>query len=213
MKVSQQIVSQPSLPAILAEYGELHWSITVGKKPRGLWRPPLTVKIWNTASENRLNINPRYNPWLHFFSSEFIQNEDEEDAFTKCSWCSVCKRVAERMWKVAPVKWFAHPQHRHGKAGWEECRLMFNKNWSFFNKREAKIYLEWRPGVPDYSDAIDWFRKNVCEPVVEEYHRRLLEAYQSEPIEEEITVSSESVKIEKAKEELKKKPTRKLRVR
>lgn len=215
-KISQQALSAPSLPAILAEYGDLHWSITVGKKPRGFWRPPLTIKFWHEGIEgdnlNALNIDPNLSV-LEFLCQVWGMDDSGLENFLYCHSCSECRKEKVFQFLKCPVVfWNASDPHT---AQTNACNLRkLIDRFNFFCEQTTTIFPDWRPGRPDYSDVIDWVRRKVCEPITEEYNKRILEAYQSEPIEEETTISSETVKMEAIQKEVqeKKRPSRKLKM-
>jgi len=149
------------------------WSITLGKKPRGLWRPPIIIKFWYEGDDtNSLNIDPE-------FLLEIVETN---------------------------LKFYRQSNHRNTNFS------ILRMNINFYKYNESVVYPEWRPGIPDYSDYLE-FLKTICEHVRNEYVRRVEEAWKSEEILDEFTISSETLAYQKAQEELVKKPSRKISIR
>lgn len=176
------------------------WVIQIGKKRRGLWRPPMTIRIFTTLKENELNIDPSYMfpPWFY-----------SEAHYQRCRECSSGCVTHERA-KTAGMhlipenfKFFDSENGRNNKY-YRKCGGI-----SYFQLPDVEdifedyysivLYPEWRPGVPDYSDYVEWLAKNVLNPCIEEFERRWAEAGTSEetvPVE----FSSDNYLFQKATE-------------
>lgn len=186
------------------------WKITIGKKPRGLWRPPLTIRIF-TSKENELNIDPSYMfpPWFYM-----------EAHYQRCRVCSLScntrKRVKIGMYLIPEnFKFFSSGNGRDSKYSSSCGSIPFfqlpNIEDIFGKDYSVTLYPEWRPGVPDYSDYVEWLAENVLNPCIEEFERRWQEAETSEETEA-VEFSSENYIFQKATEQQKTTLTRKVRV-
>ena len=147
------------------------WSITLGKKPRGLWRPPIRLHFWYEGDDtNSLNIDPEF---------LLIVETDYPDAS-----CGNCDNAIQQI--NTSLKFYRQPNH-HRTERFVPLRMDIN-----FHKNESYIiYPEWRPGRPSYSDYLE-FLKTICEHVRNEYVRRVEEAWESEEIDG-FTISSETL--------------------
>jgi len=170
------------------------WSITLGKKPRGLWRPPIIIKFWYEGDDtNSLNINPEF---LLIVETNYPDNDPLNT--------SVLNPHANFYIFNSHLKFYRQSNHRNTNFS------ILRMNINFYKYNESVVYPEWRPGIPDYSDYLE-FLKTICEHVRNEYVRRVEEAWESEEILDEFTISSETLAYQKA--QLVKKPlTRKLKI-
>ena len=195
----------------MEEYGQLKWKIIIGKKPRGLWRPPIEIRIWNTETENRLNIVPCLS--REFWAS--LWKEDSRKDFFRCGSCDKCREQYKELLKKlkCPVLFFDKSSHRSEKL-WNCKFSSFLSNIDFFKEHGIStiLYPEWRPGKPDYTDVYEWLRSNICIPIVQEYERRIQEAIESEPTEE-IVYTSDDYQVQKVQAEVQnKRPSRRLKI-
>ena len=196
----------------MEEYGQLKWKIIIGKKPRGLWRPPIEIRIWNTETENRLNIVPCLS---REFWASLWEEDPENDIFT-CRKCGRCEEQFRNILKKlnCPTLFYSHSSHRSANLG--NCKFSkLIRELKLFKEHgiSTVLYPEWRPGKPDYTDVYEWLRDNICLPVVQEYERRIQEAIESEPTEE-IIYTSDDYQVQRIQTEVKegKKPSRRLRI-
>lgn len=188
---------------------EFKYSITVGKKPRGLWRPPITLKIWVEGDlSNPLNIDPYY-------------------VFKSLQYCGAhCNRCSKFI-NAPPLPFFFYTT-----SSARETRPMYKCccNWTgridnssiklvvsppsiqnVFSSWSWTFYPEWRPGIPDYSDYVQFCIEKWLKPCVEEFERRTKEAMESVETEE-YTITSDDLVRKEVEKELAQKPTRKLKV-
>jgi len=159
----------------------------VGKKPRGLWRPPITLRVMVDTRENPLNVDPSYN------FTPLVTRASEE-----CQRCEKYQRTLA-IKGVIPYQdglpFYKESSTRKKKSRGilrchcgsaaelveicpEEIEDIFSEPFSW------RFYPEWRPGVPDYSDYIQFCVDTWLEPCVRELERRVKEAQMSPEVDE-----------------------------
>lgn len=160
------------------------WSITLGKKPRGLWRPPLTLKWWFEweKDENPLNIDTDISKFIKKEILPLLKEEaewvDERDweCFVCCykDECEGCKIAVDCLFPFSVGS--STSEGKYGQPPCEFCQFMRGE------LREATIYLEVREGG-DYSDVTSFFIEKLFLPIQKDVDRRIKEAYTFNPIE------------------------------
>lgn len=163
-------------------YGRFKWEIIVSDKPRGLWRPKLKVRLWNTKIDNGLAIltQMRSEDWSRRWGIEVPE--------LGCSIaCKTCKsnitNILRRLECPGPLIVSDKKKH-YDECKLEICGFINLLKLSFFHQNSYEFRLEWRPGKPDYSDYVDWFETFILVPALETYQARLSEAYQSLPLDQ-----------------------------
>jgi len=169
-------------------------------KKRGNWFPQLIVSREYIESDE-LKLNPLFNfkkeyqlPGKIFFATK---NELKvSDVF--------CKSIDKITININT--YFSTPCAMH-------IRACLSCSVCGYTCQQCHAFLEWRPGAkPDYSDFIAVFEQ-VAQDIIEAWQKAVQEAYNSgENDEVDIVFSSDSYKQVRVEEELKTKPTRKLRL-
>ncbi len=182
---------------------DLKWSITVGKKRRGKWRPPITIQIWNEGDcSNPLNIDRKFTILFPLMRSECVNK-----GCTRCT-----KGELINKFKLKPFPLFLGREEKEDEplnhCGYKTPSY-FLTEIDFFETWAKKVYPEWRPGIPDYTDYVKALMEFICRPAIEEYERRMAEAMDSAETEEYI-VTSDQFEVQKQQEEVK--IARKLRI-
>lgn len=157
---------------------KIRWRIEIGRKPRGRWRPPITIEFW-TEGSNELNIDPSFDVRV---ASRTLKREVLEGACIHG-----CKKLNE-IGKYIPSDFvfFKSENSRDMSPADFTCCTKFSyfellKTKDIFEKIHiSKFYAEWRPGTPpDYTDHIDFLIKIIQEYIVNEFNRRVQEAFES----------------------------------
>lgn len=179
----------------------LTWKITIGKKPRGMWRPEIIIRFTNNEN-NLYNIRDRWTA-PYFRTSAW-------GTVKLC--CNVRQEILDA--PIAPFLFFTESSAHSNKMYTHDCSSAGFSigGWelAFFKGATMTYYPEWRPGIPDYIDYYEFLRDNFCLPAIAEYNRRIEEAMES--IEtEEIVYSSEMYQTQKLEKEVRQRPIRKLR--
>lgn len=189
------------------------WKIIIGKKPRGLWRPKIEIKIF-ALMENNLNINPTYKfPVFRYEDVDYVG-------------CENCKKWGRDDCPPRQKTEYLIPaQFKFYATSNARCQDYYPKDHNcyryfqlprisniFENSYLVEMFLEWRPGKPNYDDYIEWLAENVLNPCIAEFERRWAEAETSEETEA-IEISSDNYLFQKATEQQQKTTlTRKVRV-
>ncbi|MEM4134329.1 MAG: hypothetical protein QXV73_03955 [Candidatus Micrarchaeia archaeon] len=160
------------------------WKIEVGKKPKGLWRPKLTIQIFS-VTENKLNIDPSY---------RFQVFKYEDVSYAECKDCRKVGRdqcpgrekteylipVKFKFYATSNVRYIDYFPKCHNCYRYFQLPRIYN---IFENNYVVEMFLEWRPGKPDYDDYVSWLIENVLNPCIAEFERRWAEAETSEETE------------------------------
>lgn len=166
---------------------QVSWKI--GKKPRGNWRPPLDFKIEIIQqSESEIEIlacRPRL-----VFSREYALPGEMyagKDAMRRGAGCQTTRKI-----KIDINTFISSPD------------LLLGNTELFMGCSCAgsgcKLYLEWRPGKPDYSDFEAVFHQ-IAADLIEAWNKALEEAMASEEYEgEEVVVTPDSIFKKKEEE-------------
>ncbi len=75
-----------------------------------------------------------------------------------------------------------------------------------------EFYPEWRPGVPDYTDYVEFLRDTYCLPVQEEYHARVAHAMTSAKTQVQVFTSDVMGAVQPGRKEGKNSPSRRLKI-
>ncbi|MDD3982788.1 MAG: hypothetical protein PHU54_02415 [Candidatus Omnitrophica bacterium] len=185
-------VSQAPLHDLL--YPKLNWDITVGKKRRGLWRPEITLHfcLSEKTKVNDYNILPTY----VFPTLVWKEGNSDIHPVDKCfNGQNICERWKNQM--RSALKFYGSENVRDGSEA-DSCNgkryryyRLHSGDVNFFHTFDLKVYPEWRPGKPDYTDYVEFLAENICLPYVNEYERRIREALTSEETSE-VKISSDS---------------------
>lgn len=191
----------------------LKWSITIGEKPRGMWRPKITMHIWDDEPENPLNI-------LTIFNCTKVYTGG--CSRRTCGSCTSCplrngQNVVPEGFTRTNLKFFTsasgmNPEVIKGCDCNNTSRIYELVENIDLRDFTFELYPEWRPGYPDYSDYVEFLRDTYCMPAMEEYNRRLNEALASPSMNAQ-TISSDSGSFSSITEGgTKVQPTRRLKV-
>lgn len=189
------------------------WVIQIGKKRRGLWRPPMTIRIFATSKGNELNIDPSYKFPIWFYSEAHYQRCRE--CSSGCVTHERAKTAGMNLIIHEKIKFFDSENGRNNKY-YRICGdivyLRLPDIEDIFEGYSVTLYPEWRPGKPDYSDYVEWLAENVLNPCIAEFERRWAEAMESEETEA-VEFTSDHYSFQKATETQQKSTlTRKVRV-
>ena len=198
----------------------LKWSITIGEKPRGMWRPGISLHLWDDEPENPLNIATRFD-CAKVYTGGCARPFGTGCATITNGTCTLCPlgnggRAVPQGFTKTDLKFYRSPSHQDGEALrgcdcpgtskiYEAAGTVNLLDFTF------EFYPEWRPGYPDYGDYVEFLHTTYCIPAMEEYDRRRIAAMASHATEEQV-FSSNSAGFPHIREGVRAPLTRRIRV-
>lgn len=183
----------------IAEFPEvINWEIRVGKKRRGRWRTPVRIQL-NVNEDFWKTYNPVLPKWhrIPFFKGTLYQE-------TECNQmsCDSCRKDFFQKLGFVLYKYENPTETETNKT----CNILIKSN----NNYAVEFFLEWKPGVPDYSKEI-----GILTEMIKSLEREVLyslsQAYSSMELEE-IKITRQTEKIEEIEETKNNKTKRKINI-
>lgn len=184
----------------IAEFPEVvKWEIKVGKKKRGRWRTPVLMQL-----EIDANFVKTYNPTIprlsriSFFEGTLFQEKDCGEMS-----CIDCKND---FFKKLGFTFYDYENPKETTRK-DPCKIFTKKNDQCYT---ANFFLDWKPGIPDYSKEIEILTE-IMKSLEKEVLYSLSYAYDSTELEE-ILITRQTETIKKTEEEITNKTKRKINI-
>jgi hypothetical protein len=169
-------------------------------KKRGFFLPQLIVKREYLDSDD-LKLNPHFVFKKEYQLSGVIYLVEKNEMKVNSSYC---KKITALVYEIDTYINEPYESHISKAINTKACSSSCSN---------CHAFLEWRPGAkPDYSDFVAVFEQ-VGRDMMEAWRKAVEEAYESGQNDEvDIVFSSDSYAFTKAEEEVRQRPSRKLKV-